>query len=80
MLKKLLAVSFRDPRPSFLDDDLSDASCHCVFGNPSGHMSYTVNSYLFLYYYFIYQGDFSTGSTVVIFGFLIIFMFTLGVS
>ena len=80
MLKKLLAISYREPRPSFLDDSLKKASCHCVYGNPSGHMSYTVNSYFFFYYYIIYLGEYKSMYKIIILLSLILFIFLLGIS
>ena len=52
-VKKFFAIVYRDPRPFFLED--YNKKCFCVFGDPSGHISTTLNAYFIFIFFFILQ-------------------------
>ena len=51
--KKFMTIIYREPRPFMVDEYFAIRRCFCIFGNPSGHMSSTVGSYLIFLYYVI---------------------------
>jgi len=75
--KKSLAIIFRDPRPGLHSQELSYISCFCIFGDPSGHQSGTVNFYLIIFYLLVLKKNLKLwGKLICFIPFIAIVIFT----